>query len=92
MLDLELQADRDQLLTRVAAADVLIESYDPGTAASLGIGHGTLAELNPRLVHVAITPFGQSGPKARWPATDFTLEAAGGRVAMQGDKDRPPKP
>jgi len=84
--------DRGVLKDLVKGADFLIESFDPGYASSIGIGYDTLKTFNPGLIYIAITPFGQKGPKANWPATDLTLEAAGGRVAMQGDKDRPPIP
>ena len=39
---------------------------------------------------VSITPFGQSGPKARWAAADLTVWAASGTLVMCGDDDRPP--
>ena len=48
--------------------------------------------LNPGLIYVSVTPYGQNGPKAHWPATELTIEAAAGRLALQGDKDRPPIP
>ena len=73
-------------------ADVLIESFDPGGLARLGLGVEALHQVNPRLIVSSVTPFGQSGPKAHWPATELTLEAAGGRVGLQGDPDRPPLP
>src|SRR4029077_11335982 len=41
-------------------------------------------------VVVSITPFGCDGPKARWLATDLTLAAAGGQMALNGDRDRAP--
>src|SRR5215213_10072641 len=66
------------------------ESDDPGVLEGLGLGYADLRPLNPRLIHVSVTPYGQTGPKAQWPASDLTLQAAGGRVALQGDKDRPP--
>ena len=49
-----------------------------------------LARVNPALVHVSITPFGLDGPKADWAATDLTLWAAGGAMALTGDADRAP--
>ena len=39
---------------------------------------------------MSITPFGETGPKAGWPATDLTVLAAGCQLAMTGDDDRPP--
>lgn len=91
-LDLTSSDDRDKLTQLAKGADFLIESFAPQYAASIGIGYDSLSEINPGLIYIAITPFGQEGPKANWPATDLTLEAAGGRLAMQGDKDRAPIP
>ena len=60
---------------------------------ALGLGAGDLCALNPALdLRTSVTPYGQHGPKAKWPATELTLEAAGGRLALQGDIDRPPLP
>jgi crotonobetainyl-CoA:carnitine CoA-transferase CaiB-like acyl-CoA transferase len=84
----------DELRRRVADADVLIESFDPGHLASLGLGYDDLATAHPTLVYASVTPYGQEGPKAQWPATDLTIEAAGGRLSTQVDpaRDRPPVP
>lgn len=90
VLDLDQPADRDALLGVIDDADVLIESFDPGVMAAMGLDYATLRLHNPGLVYASVTPFGQTGPKARTPATDLTLEAAGGLVGLQGDGDRPP--
>ena len=74
----------------VASADFVIESERPGSLAALGLDHATLAALNPRLVTVSITAFGQHGPKAEWAESDLVLLAAGGPLVLQGDDDRPP--
>ncbi|HEX5369135.1 MAG TPA: CoA transferase, partial [Dehalococcoidia bacterium] len=92
VLDLEDAAARDTLRELARRADILVESFDPGTMQAWGLGYEALSALNPRLVYVSVTPYGQHGPKAQWPATDLTLEAAGGRVGLQGDRDRPPIP
>lgn len=44
----------------------------------------------PRLIHTSIRPFGLTGPAAEWPATELTVEALGGVVAVVGDPDRAP--
>ena len=49
-----------------------------------------LAAADPTLVTVSVTPFGRRGPKADWLATDLTLVAASGQMAVTGDPDRPP--
>jgi crotonobetainyl-CoA:carnitine CoA-transferase CaiB-like acyl-CoA transferase len=92
VLDLASGADRARLADLVANADVLVESFDPGVMAGLGLGYATLRERNPGLVYASVTPYGQDGPDAATPATDLTLEAAGGLVSLQGDRDRPPIP
>lgn len=90
VLDLTAGDGRGTLLDLAKGADILIESSDPGYMKSQQLDYETLAAVNPALIYIAITPFGQLGPKSGWAAGDFTLEAAGGRVAMQGDRDRPP--
>ena len=81
------------LVARLAErSDILLESSDPGELSGRGLGYEELARRNPRLIYVSVTPFGQDGPKARWPATELTLEASSSRMSMQGDRDRPPLP
>jgi crotonobetainyl-CoA:carnitine CoA-transferase CaiB-like acyl-CoA transferase len=90
LLDLDTQAGREELLALAKTADFLIESFAPGEMARRGLGMARLAEVNPALIVVSITPFGQDGPKAGFAATDLTLLAAGGPLALTGDEDRPP--
>jgi crotonobetainyl-CoA:carnitine CoA-transferase CaiB-like acyl-CoA transferase len=82
--------DRQRLLDLVAVADFFIESADPGTLEGVGLGYEDLRRVNPALVHVSITAFGQSGPKANWAATDLIVWAAGGPLAYNQDGSRPP--
>ena len=88
---LDIDSDDGQAILRrlVEGADFLIESYNPGQMAERGLGYGDLAQINPALVYVSITPFGQDGPKAGYAATDLIVEAAGGNLVLQGDDDRP---
>lgn len=92
VLDLEGPDDRASLREAVCSADVLVESFPPGTMERWGLGHTALSELNPGLISMSITPFGQHGPKSASPATDLTIEASSGRLSLQGDCDRPPLP
>ncbi|MBV8359899.1 MAG: CoA transferase [Deltaproteobacteria bacterium] len=89
-LDLETGAGRENLLKLVKNTDVLVESFVPGHLDRLGLGYNTLAEINPGLIMISITPFGQRGPKANWAATDLTVTAASGVLFITGDEDRPP--
>ena len=66
------------------SADVLIE------CGAVPIDLDRLLTDNPGLVAVSISPFGRSGPKAAWAATDLTVAAASGQLVLTGDDDRPP--
>ena len=89
-LDLE-QKDGQALLKRmVAEADFLVESFAPGYLDTLGLGYDVLAEINPKLVMVSITPFGQDGPYSNYQATDIVGMALGGFMYLTGDDDRAP--
>jgi crotonobetainyl-CoA:carnitine CoA-transferase CaiB-like acyl-CoA transferase len=84
-------ADGRALLKRlVQSADFLIESGVPGDMAALGLGYGDLAALNPALIVVSITPFGQDGPYAMYQAPDLVGMGLAGFMYVTGDPDRPP--
>lgn len=79
------------ILRRMAAqADVLIENFRPGTMEAMGCSYSTLSEINPRLVMVSISGFGQDGPLARRPCFDSIAQAKSGLEALTGWPDQPP--
>jgi crotonobetainyl-CoA:carnitine CoA-transferase CaiB-like acyl-CoA transferase len=78
-LDLRDEADRDRLLALVRTADVLIESWGPGTADELDLGHERLLRENPRLVHCSITAYGEQGKHADRPGYDALVAARTGQ-------------
>jgi crotonobetainyl-CoA:carnitine CoA-transferase CaiB-like acyl-CoA transferase len=89
-LDLETDSGRDLMRQLAARADFVIESDDAGAMARRGIGHGDLSAINPALVYISITPFGQDGPKASYADSDLIVMAASGVLILYGDEDRPP--
>ena len=89
-LDLATSDGHALLLRLVARADFLIESFPPGYMKKLGLDYPSLRAINPGLVMVSITPYGQDGPYAHYEATDLTGVAMGGFVYITGDSDRPP--
>jgi crotonobetainyl-CoA:carnitine CoA-transferase CaiB-like acyl-CoA transferase len=89
-LDLSGDEGRRVLKDLVAGADVLVENFRPGTMAKLGVGYDVLAEINPRLVYVAVSGYGQTGSRSRRPAFDSTAQAAGGLWSMTGYPGQPP--
>ncbi len=90
VLDLANDEGAAQLRALAASADILIESAGPGCMDVWGLGYAALAEINPELVYVSISPFGSDGPKADWAVSDLTLQAAAVNMAMTGDADRAP--
>jgi len=76
------QATLDRLAVR---ADILIESFRPGTARRLGVDGATLRSRHPRLIHCAITGYGQTGPYAERPGHDLNYVSVSGLLAV----DRP---
>ncbi len=90
VLDIQDPTDRETLRALIERADFLVESEPVGHLESLGFGPAELRALNPRLIHVSITPFGSTGPRARWLGGDLIAMAAGGPMAITGDSDRAP--
>lgn len=89
-LDIERDAGRDLLRRLAKRADFLIESFNPGYLSQHGLGFDDLARINPALIFISITPFGQDGPKANYADSDLILMAASGPLILAGDADRPP--
>src|SRR5687768_7871205 len=71
VLDLDTAEDRARFLDLVRGADVLIENEPVGAMDARGLGAEALAAVNDALVHVSITPFGETGPKAHWASSDL---------------------
>jgi len=74
----------------VADADVVIENFRPGTLERWGLGYPELSAVNPRLVLVRVTGFGQIGPYAGRPGFGTLAEAMSGFAAITGEPDGPP--
>ena len=78
-------ADGVAILKKLAAtADVLIENYRPDVKHRLGIDYQTLRAINPRLVYVSISGFGQDGPYANRPGFDQIAQGMGGLMSITG--------
>ena len=84
-------ADGKALFERLAAtAHFVIESGRPGELAALGLGYERLAAINPALIVVSISPFGQTGPYATYLASDLVGMGMGGFMYVTGEPDRAP--
>lgn len=89
-LDLRSEDGMAQLKSLLARADVLVENFRPGTLERMGLSRATLQGLNPRLVVVRISGWGQTGLMADKGGFGSLIEAKSGFAAMNGYDDRPP--
>ncbi len=90
VLDLEQERDREVFRRLADTADLVIETFRPGTMSAWGLDYATLSARNPRLVMTSITPFGQTGPYAQYVAEDIIGMAMGGLLYLGGYPDTPP--
>jgi crotonobetainyl-CoA:carnitine CoA-transferase CaiB-like acyl-CoA transferase len=88
--DLKSESGRDVILRLAAEADVLIENFRPGTMEKWGLGWDELSRVNPRLVMVRVSGFGQVGPRKGDAGFGTLAEAMSGFAAMTGQPDGPP--
>ncbi len=89
-LDLRQEAGRQIVKQLAATSDILVENFKPGTFEDWGLGYDVLSGLNPRLIMVRITGFGQTGPHRSRAGYGVVAEAMSGLRHLTGDPDRPP--
>jgi crotonobetainyl-CoA:carnitine CoA-transferase CaiB-like acyl-CoA transferase len=89
-LDLKASEDADIFKALVADADVLVENFRTGTLESWGLGWQELSAINPRLIMVRVTGFGQTGPYRRRAGFGTLAEAMSGFAHITGQADGPP--
>lgn len=89
-LDLSQHEGAQVFLRLVKDADVVVENFRPGTLERWGVGPDVLHALNPRLVLLRLTGFGQTGPYAKRPGFGTLAEAMSGFAFMTGSEDGPP--
>lgn len=91
-VDLKSEGGREVLADLVKTADVFIQNYRPGVAARLGVDYDTLSKLNPRLIYVSMSGYGEDGPYAQRPGQDLLLQAMSGAMRSAGREGEPPTP
>src|SRR6188768_1297240 len=91
-LDLKNPEGKAALRTLVAGADVFLQNYRPGVAARLGVDYESLREINPSLVYVSISGYGEDGPYRDRPGQDLLLQALSGAMLSAGSAGSPPQP
>ena len=89
-LNLEARSGQEIFKRLVKKSDFIIETFPPGYLDSLGLNYPVLYEINPRIILVSITPFGQDGPYRDYIADDLCLMALGGSLYINGEPGREP--
>jgi CoA:oxalate CoA-transferase len=89
-LNLKAEEGRKIFLRLIELADVLVESFRPGSMDKLGLGYRDLAHQNPRLIYGAVSGFGQTGPYSDRPAYDLVAQAMGGTMSVTGEENGEP--
>jgi crotonobetainyl-CoA:carnitine CoA-transferase CaiB-like acyl-CoA transferase len=88
-VDLKSESGKRDFKALISQADVLIESFRPGVLERLGFSRTILNGLNPRLVHCALSGFGQNGPYRQRSGHDINYMALAGGLAASGTRERP---
>jgi crotonobetainyl-CoA:carnitine CoA-transferase CaiB-like acyl-CoA transferase len=89
-LDLRKQEAKDLLMSWIDQFDVLVENFRPGTLERWGLAPGALRAVNPRLIVLRVTAYGQDGPYREQPGFGTLAEALAGLASVSGFEDRPP--
>lgn len=86
-LDLKSEAGLANAKALAAQADVLLESARPGVTERLGLGFEAVKALNPKIVYVSVSGFGQVGPRANDPLTDAVAQSFSGMISVNHGED-----
>jgi crotonobetainyl-CoA:carnitine CoA-transferase CaiB-like acyl-CoA transferase len=89
-IDFKSAAGKEQFLTLVAEADVVLENFRPGVMERLGLGYERLKGVRPGLIYCAISGFGQTGPLKDNPAYDQIIQGLSGIMSITGTPETAP--
>jgi len=81
---------REVLYELVKTADVFLQNYRPGVAKRLGVDYETLAAINPNLIYVPMSGYGETGPYQHRPGQDLLLQGMSGAMLSAGREGEPP--
>jgi len=89
-VDLKSDEGKAILLELVKTADVFLQNYRPGVAERLGVDYLTLSAINPKLVYVSMSGYGEEGPYRDRPGQDLVLQGMSGAMLSAGREGEPP--
>jgi crotonobetainyl-CoA:carnitine CoA-transferase CaiB-like acyl-CoA transferase len=91
-IDLKASKGRQIIYDLVKKSDVFLQNYRPGVASRLGLDYETLVKINPELIYVSISGYGEEGPYRERAGQDLLLQAMSGAMLSSGSAGDPPRP
>jgi len=88
-LNLKKEHNKAVLLKLVKKADVLVENFKPGSMERMGLGYDVISKANPRIIDMAISGFGYTGPYKERGALDMIVQGLSGLMSLTGDPEGP---
>jgi crotonobetainyl-CoA:carnitine CoA-transferase CaiB-like acyl-CoA transferase len=89
-MNLDHTEDRSKFVDLIKKTDVLVESLPPGYLKDIGLAYDNLSQINPRLIYVSVSGFGQSEPRRDYKSCDLVAAAYGGQMYVNGSPLREP--
>ena len=89
-IDLKNPDGKALLLELVKTADVFLQNYRPGVAKRLGVDYESLSKINPKLIYISISGYGEDGPYLNRPGQDLVLQGMSGAMLSAGREGEPP--
>jgi crotonobetainyl-CoA:carnitine CoA-transferase CaiB-like acyl-CoA transferase len=89
-VDLKSTEGKQVLMDLVKTADVFLQNYRPGVAKRLGMDYESLSKINPKLIYVSISGYGEDGPYVHRPGQDLVLQGMSGAMLSAGREGEPP--
>lgn len=90
-LNIKHERAKEVIFKLIRKCDIFVENFRPGLLKEMGLGYEELKKINPKLIMVSISGFGQTGPYADKPAYDMTISAISGFMSMNGPEGEPTK-
>lgn len=89
VLNLKDQKDKEIFLKMAKEADIIIEGFRPGVMERLGLGYEKINSINPEIIWLSLTGFGENSPYSDLPGHDINFTALGGITYLTGDEEKP---
>ena len=83
-VNLKLPKSKELIYKMAETADVVIENFAPGTAEAWGIGYSQISKINPKIIFLSCSTYGQFGPMRYFPGWDLLAQAASGVLTLNG--------